>query len=325
MVDQPQPITQHSLMQEMALTDQEITRRKEFLEFRDEDAERLRSLHELARRYADVVIEDFYRHLLAFEESRVFFQDPAVLERVKLAQKQYFLRLTQGDYDAAYAEDRLKVGMAHERINLPLKLYLGSYSFYLQAVAPRILEAHQHDPEQVLPTFLSFLKLVLLDMSLAIETYLHQRERTIHAQQEAIRELSTPVLQLRERLLLLPIIGAIDSRRAQQLTEQLLHSIRAHRAKVVVMDITGVPAVDSAVANHLIQTVQASRLMGATVIVTGLSAEVAQTLVRIGVDLSMVQTVGDLQGGIEEADRLLGYTVIRAGETTAQNQSTKGG
>jgi rsbT co-antagonist protein RsbR len=122
------------------------------------------------------------------------------------------------------------------------------------------------------------------------------------------------VLQLRERLLLLPIIGIIDSQRAHQLTDQLLHGIRAHRAKVVVMDVTGVLAVDSAVANHLIQTVQASRLMGASVIITGLSAEVAQTLVRIGIDLSMVQTVGDLQSGIEEAERLLGYQVVKVGE-----------
>jgi rsbT co-antagonist protein RsbR len=79
---------------------------------------------------------------------------------------------------------------------------------------------------------------------------------------------------------------------------------------VVVIDITGVPSVDSTVANHLVQTVDASRLMGATVIVTGLSSEIAQTLVTIGVELSKMRTVGDLQGGIEEAERLLGYRVI---------------
>jgi rsbT co-antagonist protein RsbR len=104
--------------------------------------------------------------------------------------------------------------------------------------------------------------------------FVQERERIIRQQQEAIRELSTPVLQ------------------------------------VVVIDITGVPAVDATVANHLVQTVDASRLMGATVIVTGLSAEIAQTLVTIGVDLSKMKTIGDLQGGIEEAERLLGYKVI---------------
>src|SRR6202023_4274294 len=129
--------------------------------------------------------------------------------------------------------------------------------------------------------------------------FVQERERVIRQQQEAIRELSTPVLQVRERLLILPIIGVIDPQRARQLTEQLLRGIRSHRAKVVVIDITGVPAVDSLVANHLVQTVDASRLMGAMVIVTGLSSEIAQTLVTIGVDLARIKTVGDLQGGIE--------------------------
>src|SRR6184192_3363505 len=140
--------------------------------------------------------------------------------------------------------------------------------------------------------------------------FVQERERVIRQQQEAIRELSTPVLQVRERLLILPIIGVIDPQRARQLTEQLLRAIRANRAKVVVIDITGVPTIDSTVANHLVQTVDASRLMGASVIITGLSSEIAQTLVTLGVDLSKVNAVGDLQGGIEEAERLLGYTVI---------------
>jgi rsbT co-antagonist protein RsbR len=147
--------------------------------------------------------------------------------------------------------------------------------------------------------------------------FVQERERIIRQQQDAIRELSTPVLQVRERLLILPIIGAIDPQRARQLTEQLLRGIRTNRAKVVVIDITGVAAMDSAVANHLVQTVEASRLLGAIVIVSGLSPEIAQTLVTIGVDLGKMNTVGDLQGGIEEAERLLGYKVVPSVETAA--------
>src|SRR5712675_758384 len=151
--------------------------------------------------------------------------------------------------------------------------------------------------------------------------FVQERERVIRQQQEAIRELSTPVLQVRERLLILPIIGVIDSQRARQLTEQLLRGIRNNRAKVVVVDITGVPTIDSTVANHLVQTVEASRLMGASVIITGLSSEIAQTLVTIGVDLSKMNAVGDLQGGIEEAERLLGYKVMLMVEATTPQES----
>jgi len=149
--------------------------------------------------------------------------------------------------------------------------------------------------------------------------FLEERERIIHQQQEAMRELSTPVLQVRERLLILPIIGVIDSKRARQLTEQLLRGIRANRARVVVIDITGVAAMDSSVANHLVLTVEASRLLGASVIVTGLSPEIAQTLVRIGVNLGKMHTVGDLQGGIEEAERILGYKVMPLSEPPPQS------
>src|SRR6184192_2970254 len=145
--------------------------------------------------------------------------------------------------------------------------------------------------------------------------FVQERERIIRQQQEAIRELSTPVLQVRERLLILPIIGLIDPQRARQLTEQLLRGIRLNRAKVVVIDITGVPVMDETVANHLVQTVEAARLLGATVIITGLSSEIAQTLVTIGVDLGKMHTVGDLQGGIEEAERALGYKVVPVAET----------
>jgi rsbT co-antagonist protein RsbR len=147
-------------------------------------------------------------------------------------------------------------------------------------------------------------------------SFVQERERIIRQQQEAIRELSTPVLQVREQLLILPIIGVLDSQRARQVTEQLLRAIRANRAKVVVIDITGVPTIDSTVANHLVQTVDASGLMGASVIITGLSSEIALTLVTIGLDLSKMNAVGDLQGGIEEAERLLGYEVTRTGEQT---------
>jgi rsbT co-antagonist protein RsbR len=147
-------------------------------------------------------------------------------------------------------------------------------------------------------------------------SFVEERERVIHEQQEAMRELSTPVLQLREHLLILPIIGALDSSRARQLTEQLLGAIQERRATVVVIDITGVATIDRTVANHLVQTVEASRLMGASTILTGLSSEIAQTLVDLDVDLSMMKTVGDLQGGLVEAERLAGQRGGDASDST---------
>jgi rsbT co-antagonist protein RsbR len=304
------------LPHEVAIDDEDIARRKEFLEFRDEDVEVLKGLGDIARKYAEPVIEEFYRHVLSFEETREFFRDPKVLERVKRLQKDYFMRLTEGDYGRDYVEDRLRIGTAHERVKLAPKWYLGMYNHYLRLVAKRIMEAFPNEPARAFSSFLSLMKLVFLDIGLAVETYLHARESTMRKQQEAIRELSTPVLQIRDRLLLLPIIGIIDTHRARLITDGLLHSIRDTRAKVVVMDVTGVATIDTKVANHLIQTVTAARLMGAYVIVTGLSSDVAQALVGLGLDLAKLNTAGDLQGGIEEAERLLGYRIVRAAEAT---------
>ena len=190
---------------------------------------------------------------------------------------------------------------------------LGIVLLLRDVLARSLFEKYQGDPEllnRILDAYEPAANRIAVTVGVS---FVQERERVIRQQQVAIRELSTPVLQVREQLLILPIIGALDSDRVRQLTEQLLGAIRANRAKVVVVDITGVPAIDVTVANHLVQTVRASGLMGASVIITGLSAEIAQTLVTLGVDLSMMNTVGDLQGGIEEAERLLSYEVTRTG------------
>jgi rsbT co-antagonist protein RsbR len=314
MPESKRPGNDPTLGGDIEVTEQEVNRRKEFLGFGQDDAEALRQLSAIAQRDADPMIEDLYRHFLSFHETKAFFQDPKVLERVKRLQKEYFLRLTEGEYGEDYVANRLRVGTVHERINLAPKWYLGAYSYYLRGVASRLQEAFADRPKEALSAFLSLMKLVFLDIGLAVDTYIEARESTMRKQQEAIRELSTPVLQIRDRLLLIPIIGVIDTLRARLITESLLRSIRSNRAKVVVMDVTGVATIDSRVANHLLQTVTAARLMGARVIVSGVSSEVAQSLVVLGIDLAKLSTVGDLQSGIEEAERLLGYRVVKAAE-----------
>jgi rsbT co-antagonist protein RsbR len=183
---------------------------------------------------------------------------------------------------------------------------LGIVLLLRDVLARSLFEHYQSDP-QLLDRILDAYEPAANRIAVTVGvSFVEERERVIREQQEAIRELSTPVLQVRERLLILPIIGGLDSQRARQLTEQLLGAIQDNRAKVVVIDITGVATIDLTVANHLVQTVEAARLMGASAIITGLSSKIAQTLVDLGVDLSMMRTVGDLQGGLEEAERVLG-------------------
>jgi rsbT co-antagonist protein RsbR len=216
-------------------------------------------------------------------------------------------------YAARMAERGVLRGMMTEQI-------IGGMLTLRDVYGRSLFERYQQDMERLLAALDIYEPVANKILSIVALGFVEEREKVVRQQQEAIRELSTPVLQVRDQMLILPIIGVIDTHRARQLTEQLLRTIRTSRAKVVVIDITGVPAVDSKVANHLVQTVDASRLMGATVIVTGISPEIAQTLVTLGVDLSKMNTVGDLQGGIEEADHLLGYKAIRIEPASGSNQ-----
>ncbi|MDQ3889007.1 MAG: STAS domain-containing protein [Actinomycetota bacterium] len=191
---------------------------------------------------------------------------------------------------------------------------LGIVLLLRDVLARSLFVNYQHDPElldRILDAYEPAANRIAVTVGVS---FVEERERVIREQQEAIRELSTPVLQVRDRLLILPIIGGLDAPRARQLTEQLLGAIQSSRAKVVVIDITGVATIDVGVANHLVQTVEACRLMGASAIITGLSSRIAQTLVDLGVDLSMMRTVGDLQGGLEEAERLIGVRTPGADE-----------
>ena len=124
----------------------------------------------------------------------------------------------------------------------------------------------------------------------------------------AIEELSTPVLQAQEGLLVVPLVGLVDARRAVQLRNQLLNDIRTQRAKAVVIDLTGVPKIDPETADGLLRTVDAVRLLGAHVILAGISLGIADTLVRIGAELLTIKTTADLQSGLEEAKALINHT-----------------
>jgi len=219
-------------------------------------------------------------------------------------------------------DDIREQGGHYARMGLPFQSWFAIVTAAQKVIIAKLFDAYGRDPDRLQAIVLALNKW-FFDVTLARigETYLDTREHVIKQQQEAIKELSTPVLPLRSGLLLLPVIGVIDSQRARQLTEQLLDGIRGHRAKAVVIDLTGVPAVDSAVANHLLQTVRAAKLLGASAVVTGISTENAQTLTRIGVDLSGLVTTSDLQSGIDEAEWVLQVARGRRETAKAEHQN----
>jgi len=136
------------------------------------------------------------------------------------------------------------------------------------------------------------------------------KDELIAQQSRAIQELSTPVIEVAEDILVLPLIGAIDTARAQRIVESLLETIVDKQASVVIMDITGVPVIDTAVANHLITTVSAVAILGTRMILTGVSPHNAQTLVKLGVDLGAITTKSSLRAGLQHAFQLTGRRLV---------------
>jgi rsbT co-antagonist protein RsbR len=144
------------------------------------------------------------------------------------------------------------------------------------------------------------------------EVYQKRREQVIIRQQEEMMELSTPVVTLWEGVLALPLIGTLDSSRTQVVMESLLQRIVESGASIAIIDITGVPTVDTVTAQHLLKTVAAARLMGADCIISGIRPQIAQTIVHLGVDLGVVVTKASLAGAFAVALRRLGLAVTRS-------------
>ncbi len=187
------------------------------------------------------------------------------------------------------------------------------YIHFMQEVFLDNLEADDtvdfHQTREILLLLASVFNDIILDV---FHVYLAEKERTIQAQQEELKHTSTPITEIWDGVLTLPIIGTLDSSRTMSVMENMLSRIEEDRAKVVVIDVTGVQAIDSQVSHHLVQMIRAVGLMGAKAILTGIRPEIARAITSLNIDLSMVSTRSTLSDGLKEAFNLLGITVHAA-------------
>jgi rsbT co-antagonist protein RsbR len=294
-----------ALAREMGLDDTNIDRRKIEVGLEPSDIARIAAIKDVVLSHIDECTRTFFDHLSRLDDARPLFDDKAALERAVELKREHLIAMVGGEYGLRYAQQRIELASIYAAAGLGTGSFLGAFHHLLKSVGVRVMKQSQRAPLEGFESFMSLKKVAFIDIGLITDVLVFERERIIRRQQEAIKELSTPVLQVRDQLLIIPIIGLVDTHRARLLTEGLLKAIRARRAKGVVMDVTGVPIVDSKVANHLAQACEAARLMGALVVMTGISSEIALTMVTIGARLRGVHTVGDLQGGIEVVERFL--------------------
>lgn len=209
------------------------------------------------------------------------------------------------DSNEAYTE---KVGGFAEnivRLGWPLTFVTKGLRTFSMIIFERMTEEGDYSPEEINDLIYDFDKWVTPIYNQMIESYSLTWEKTVSLQKIALQELSAPLIPVFEKISIMPLVGTIDTERARLIMENLLTGVVKHRADVVLIDITGVPVVDTMVAHHIIQAADAVRLVGARCMLVGIRPEIAQTIVNLGIDLNQITTTSTLRKGIEKA---LGFT-----------------
>lgn len=241
---------------------------------------------------------------------------------VPLEQLQQRMRLVFDALQQAVAQSDVGVwnsfveGVVRQRVQerYALEEIQSLLSILRDIVLQSVDTAYRDDPGQHTVSVRQLENMVHGARVLAFSSYLQAFEERMEQQQRTLAELSTPVIKVYENVLVLPLVGAIDTERSHRIMEDLLVGITRHQAEMIIVDITGVPLVDTAVANHLMQTIKAARLLGTQSILVGIRSEVAQALVHLQVDLTEVVTRSNLQAGIEYALERMGLEIAPRSE-----------
>ena len=275
-------------------------------EINAEDIGRIRAAGNLLRPELDDHIEKFYDWLKQHKEFQIYFaSNPKRLERVIELQRAHWESFFTANLDEKWFASRIHVGAVHAHIDLPNDIYFAGMSMSGKSLVDRIrkIKPALKDAGEMAD---SVMKLIFMDSFVVIEEISRIQREKITAGSKALMEMSTPVTPIWEGILLLPLLGIVDSTRTQDIMNKTLAEIAKTRAKVFVLDISGVSAMDTAVANQLIKITKATQLMGCETIISGVSPAIARTLVELGVSIGEVKTTATLRDSFELALKAVG-------------------
>lgn len=272
----------------------------------ESDLEAVANVGEKLRPDLGKLVDDFYTWLPHLPEYERFFPDADSTNRVKELQKTYWTEFFRGRVNEEYFESRKRVGAVHATIGLSLRAYFAAMNTMLSLIFNQMENAGIGDTSCTR----AITKLVHLDTSIVVDTFSELTNQTISQQSEAIMAMSTPVTAIWDNILLLPVVGLIDSRRAHDIMNAMLTRIKETEATVFILDISGVAAMDTAVANHLIKMTKAARLMGCTCIISGVSPAIASTVVELGIDVGTISTRANLKDALSLAFAQTGAQLV---------------
>lgn len=267
-------------------------------EISDKDMKAIQKLENESKRKLPELVEKWYKWMGKTQEFKMYFEDKITLDRVIKLQLKHWGRFFGGKIDKNYYEACSRVGEVHARIGLPQDLYLAGMDHFLGLFVEMMLKMDR-PPDDLNECRRALNKICHLDMTITVQSYERVINDKIRAQSASLVSMSTPVTQIWTGLLLLPVVGLIDSKRAQDIMDNTLNKISETHALCLILDISGVGIVDTAVANHLIKISKATRLMGCECIISGLSPAISQTMVELGIDVGSVKTTSNLQAAVK--------------------------
>jgi rsbT co-antagonist protein RsbR len=266
------------------------------------DFERVRLLAPHLSPKIDEFIHDLYVYmrLALAHEFDVHFPDEPALLRAQALSRRAWLEFLEAKWDDAYVKSRIRIGDVHAQLQIQPRHYLSTMNKALHMLSDRACSIGLEAKE--LPKIVESLwRVGQMEGAFVVDVYAQRTAEIISQQSRALTDMSTPITAIWDGILMLPVVGIVDSRRAQDIMQRMLEQIADRRALVFILDISGVAVVDTAVANHLIRMTKAARLMGSYVIVSGLSPSVAQTIVELGIEVGDMKTTGNLQDALKIA------------------------
>ncbi|UOA06965.1 protoglobin domain-containing protein [Methylobacter sp. S3L5C] len=273
------------------------------------DTELLRQAGTLLADFMPEFIEKWYAWLKQQEEFSLFFgSNSSNLKRVQEQQSIHWQSFFVGHINNNYIKERRHIGEVHARIGLPNDIYFAGMSIASQLLSDELWNIKPM-PANIGAIANALTKHLFLDSYLVIDEIARIQNLRLSESHKAMMEMSTPVTPIWEGILLLPLLGILDSSRTQEIMNKSLSKISEERTKVFILDISGVASVDTAVANQLIKITKATQLMGCSAIISGISPAIARTIVELGVNIGEIKTTSTLRDAFEIALKLINVTV----------------
>lgn len=271
----------------------------------DEELAYAKQIGEAARNEQEAVLTEFYTWLATQEAVRAAFTEEVLAKAGEASGDEQWTDLIEAKVHEGYVARQKGMAMLFSSVGIPYELCLSIVIAYHE-IFERALVRNGVEDFKALGIFK---KIAFISCTIMMDTYNELATEKMRSQNAVLMEMSTPVTQLWNGILLLPLVGILDSKRAQDTMNAMLNKISQCQSKAFILDISGIAVMDTAVANYIIKITKATKLMGCTCIISGVSGAVAQTVVELGIQVDDINTTGNMQDALSIAFKMTGIKI----------------